>query len=207
MTSNVDDLFHVTAAHVQSATRMLTQTFQDEPLWVHFIPDESTRREKVHYLLEFVLRYGIKYGQVYATSPDMESILAWLPPDKAKMTLWGQIQCGAIPLAFRMGLELSLRQIKSSDLMSAAHKRLAPQRHTYLLIVGTVPRLQGQGYASRLFRPLFDRLDREGMPCFLETQRDENIAIYQHYGFQVLEEMTFPGSQIKNIPMLRPPQG
>ena len=206
MTSNVDDLFRVTDAHIQPAARTLTQAFQEEPLWVHFIPDESTRRKKVHYMFEFVLRYGVKYGQVRATSPDMESVLAWLPPGETEMTLWGQMRCGAIPLALRMGLELSMRQIKSSDYMSAAHERLAPQRHTYLLIVGTAPRFQGQGYASKLLRPLFDRLDRGNMPCFLETHRDENVSIYRHYGFQVLEETTFPGSQVKNIPMLRPPQ-
>ncbi len=206
MTSGLDRLFRVRKAHIKPAARTLTQAFQDEPLWIHFIPDESKRREKVHYMFEFVLCYGITYGEVYATSPDMEGVMAWLPSEKAQMTMGRQIRCGVIPLALRMGLRLSMRQISSSDYMSAAHERLVPFRHAYLLIIGVAPPLQGQGYASRLFTPLFDKLDRENLACFLETHRDGNVPMYQHYGFRVLEDTTFPGSEVKNVAMLRPPR-
>ncbi|HEY89510.1 MAG TPA: GNAT family N-acetyltransferase [Thermoflexia bacterium] len=205
MTAGLNRLFRVRKAHLKAAASTLTQAFQDEPLWIHFIPDASKRKEKVHYMFEFVVRYGITYGEVYATSPAMEGVLAWVPSARAEMTLGRQMRCGVIPLALRMGIKLALRQIPSSNYMRAAHERLAPFQHAYLLIIGIAPQLQGQGYASGLLRPLFKKLDRENLPCFLETHRDENIPIYQHYGFQILEETIFPGSKVKNVAMLRPP--
>lgn len=205
MSNHFKQLLRIQKSHIPAVTDTLTQTFQEEPLWKYFIPDDAERRKKVRYLIKFVVRYGINYGEVYATSANMEGALIWTMSDKATMTLSRQIQCGAIAVALRMGLRLTLKQIKANGQMSAAHQRLTPFPHIYLTMLGIKPQFQRQGYASQLLRPLCQQCDELALPCFLETHVDENIPLYQHFGFQVLDESTFPDSPLKNIPMLRQP--
>jgi ribosomal protein S18 acetylase RimI-like enzyme len=68
------------------------------------------------------------------------------------------------------------------------------------------PRHQGKGLARRLLKAMFERLDREGLPCFLETESTTNVAIYKKYGFAVVEEGKIPGTEVPHWAMLREPQ-
>jgi hypothetical protein len=54
-----------------------------------------------------------------------------------------------------------------------------------------------------LLKPMFSRIDKEGLPCFLETQAEKNVALYEHLGFRVVEEGIVPGSGVKSWAMLR----
>ena len=71
------------------------------------------------------------------------------------------------------------------------------------MLIGVDPKFQGKGYASRLIREMLLRIDEEGLPCYLETQKEQNVSIYQHFGFKVIDEFIIPGTTIKAWPMLR----
>ncbi len=71
------------------------------------------------------------------------------------------------------------------------------------MVIGVAPVSQGQGYASKLLKPMLARLDEEGLPCYLETQKEKNVTLYQHFGFNVVEEFTFPSTTLTTWAMLR----
>jgi hypothetical protein len=50
---------------------------------------------------------------------------------------------------------------------------------------------------------MFARIDREGLPCYLETENEKNLPMYQRYGFRVLEESQLPGTETASWAMLR----
>jgi ribosomal protein S18 acetylase RimI-like enzyme len=86
------------------------------------------------------------------------------------------------------------------------HRRLVPYPHWYLQIIGVDPAYRGQGFSSRLLRPVLERIDRERMPCFLETNAGKNVAIYRRFGFGVLSEDKMPGTEVTSFAMLRKAQ-
>ena len=45
--------------------------------------------------------------------------------------------------------------------------------------------MQGRGVGSALLEPALARADGEGMPCYLETQKEENLSFYARHGFAV----------------------
>ncbi|HMU87390.1 MAG TPA: GNAT family N-acetyltransferase, partial [Agitococcus sp.] len=55
--------------------------------------------------------------------------------------------------------------------------------------VGVAPEAQGKGYCSKLLRPILDICDRTQTPAYLENSKEQNIEIYQHFGFKVTEEV------------------
>ena len=62
-------------------------------------------------------------------------------------------------------------------------------------------------YAGALLRPVLARMDEDGLPCYLCTQNPENVPLYQHFGFEVVEEGTVPDSDIRHWAMMRSAAG
>ena len=89
------------------------------------------------------------------------------------------------------------------EYIDSVHMRLAPFKHWYLCILGVDPRFQGKGYAGKMVRAMLARIDKEGVPCFLETMTEKNVSIYEHLGFRVLEKSAIPKTNLTNWAMLR----
>ena len=90
-------------------------------------------------------------------------------------------------------------------LVDNLHRKLVPYPHWYLQIIGVDPAYQGRGFSSRLLRPVLERIDRERMPCYLETNSGKNVAIYRRSGFEVVSEDRMPGTGLAIFAMLRKP--
>lgn len=76
----------------------------------------------------------------------------------------------------------------------------------YLYDLAVRPECQGKGVASRLLRPMLAYLDREGAECYLETHDAKNVAMYEHFGFELMESPFLPHSTLRHYAMLRKPK-
>ena len=76
--------------------------------------------------------------------------------------------------------------------------------HWYLGMVGTRPERQGQGLGQALLAVGTDQADAEGLPCYLETGTEANVAFYSKRGFEVTGEAKAEGFTV--WAMVRPPQ-
>ena len=43
-------------------------------------------------------------------------------------------------------------------------------------LLGTDPLVQGKGVGGQLLQPALDRADADGVPCYLETQKERNLS-------------------------------
>ena len=50
---------------------------------------------------------------------------------------------------------------------------------------------------------MLDRIDEAGLPCYLETLEEQNVRLYEHFGFVVAEESAIPRTNLTNWAMLR----
>jgi ribosomal protein S18 acetylase RimI-like enzyme len=67
------------------------------------------------------------------------------------------------------------------------------RRHWYLWVLGVQPDRQGQGFGGQLMAPILSQADRDGLPCYLETESERNVAFYRKHGFEVAHEGDIPG--------------
>ena len=202
MTDGLNSLVRLERSQIKPAGAMLARAFYDDPFSVYLIPDGSRRGKLLPYIFEFSTRFGVLYGEVYTTSPNLEGVAVWLPSEKADMTLRRVMRNGGLSLLPKLGGDL-IQRLPSLNSISSLRKRHAPFRHWYLLLLGVDPLFQGKGYAGNLLRAMLARLDEEHLPCYLETQNGKNVAIYQHYGFKVVAEVLVPGTEIALWAMLR----
>ena len=207
MAADLNNLVRLQRSQIKPAAEMLARAFQDSQPYIYFFPDESRRKAKLPVILQVVIRYGILYGEAYATSPNLEGVAVWLPAGKADMSIPGMVRAGALSLLFRVDSAALSRMQHYNQYVASLHRSYRPFPSWSLEPIGVDPVFQGQGYASTLLRAMLARIDRENLPCYLETQSGKNVSIYQHFGFKVVREFRIPGTEFNNWIMLRDRSG
>ena len=200
------DIVRLLRQQVGQAGAMLTRAFSDDPKLTHLIPDITAKKELSRYLFEFELQYGMNYGDVYTTSPAVEGVAVWLPSTKSEITFWRAFRSGGRVLQKRLGKKIMDRVMSFSTAVDTLHKKHAPYPHYYLFFIGVDPAYQKKRVASRLITPMLGWLDMQKLPCYLHTQNENTIGLYEHYGFQVIEQLVLPDSGIGHTAMLRNPR-
>jgi ribosomal protein S18 acetylase RimI-like enzyme len=140
---------------------------------------------------------------MYATSQNLEGIAVWLPSDNYPVTLWRLLRFVPLSEILGFGIYRGSRMKGLGQYIDAVHSRLAPFKHWFLQAIGVDPQLQGRGYASKLLRPMLARIGEEGLPCYLDTLEGQNVRLYEHFGFRVIEESNVPDTNLTNWAMLR----
>lgn len=69
--------------------------------------------------------------------------------------------------------------------VSAWSKRDPSEPHVHLGPIGVEPALQGRGIGSQMLAEYCDRLDLAGEAGYLETDKPENVRLYERFGFEV----------------------
>lgn len=195
----------LTIKEAPTAGEMLAKAFHDYPLMVWCHPDPEKRKKDLTQGFTRMVRYAIRYGGVLATSPELEGVLVWVRSEKADGTWLRNMLSGNYGLPFGLGGKSNSRQEAYHEYAAGVHRRAISVPHLYLRLLGVAPTFRGRGYAARLLRCVFDLADRESRPCWLETQAEKNVAMYRHLGFEVVEEGTIPGGDVKTWGMLRMP--
>ncbi len=205
MVIELNNLIILRKDHIKKASRMIGRAFMDDPTSLLAYPDEKERRTRLSYPHETFLRYNFPFFEAYTTTENLEGVAVWqlYKPRMARFSFWHFIVSGAIWPAFRIGLRAAKVMQSSMRSIEKKHQELAPIPHWYLAGLAVDPDYQGQGYASKLLRPMLARIDAEGLPCYLETATLKDVAIYQHFGFQVREEFLIPDKTLKLWLMLR----
>lgn len=90
---------------------------------------------------------------------------------------------------------------------SRVHEELSeihpPARHCYLGLLGVRVDRQGQGLGAELLDAWLSEVDSLGLPAYLETDRERNVAFYSRAGFEVSATLSVLGVDIWC--MRRPP--
>jgi len=185
---------------------VLGRAFGEYELLRYYFPDEAQRRAVADTFALISVSLCLKYGEVYMSSEKREGVAAWLPPGKAPFGGWQIMRSVPLRVLARFGRQGAGRMWSYGRFENSLHRKLVPYPHWYLQIIGVDPDYQGQGFSSRLLRPVLERIDRERMPCFLETNNEKNVAIYRRSGFDVISEDKMPGTEVTSFAMLRRPQ-
>jgi len=191
--------------HIKPVSLMLSRAFKDDLKDV--FPDPEERRVKTPYVNEFYLLRDYSNSRAFMTSPQLEGIAVWMHSDKRKKKpFWRILTSGAIWPAIIIGIKAMRKMQAFDEYIERKHKELVPNKHWYLSILAVDPHHQGKGYASKLLNEMLSYIDEEGLHCYLETEGEKNVSMYQHFGFEVVDEFIVPGTNDKLVAMLRKPK-
>jgi GNAT superfamily N-acetyltransferase len=193
MKADFSEPLRLTESEIEPVVGTLARAFYDYPLFIYVFPDASERRSGLPLLLQSFVHYGILNGEVYATSRNLEGVAVWMPPDHTSRS-------SPVPEVNKDALD---RMAHFGSQVHAVRKRHVPSAHWFLMIIGVVPELQGRGCASVLLAPMLARIGRQHLPCYLDTEVEKNVDIYNRYGFRVVDDSIVVGTGVRSWGMLR----
>jgi ribosomal protein S18 acetylase RimI-like enzyme len=202
----MDNLIRLKRSQVEPAAKILAKAFENDPLHITYFPDPTKRVKQNYHLMKFSLRYCMRYGEVYTTSPKLEGIALWQFEDPKEEEQDKSVSLFSNWLSFRLEVALgeAVEKVYSVyDYMLSTQYKLIPSPHWYFFIIGVDPNYQGKGYASRLIKPMLARINEKKLQCYLDTNIEKNVRRYQHFGFKVLKKYQIPGTNVINWSMLR----
>ena len=180
--------FASNSAHTQLAS-VLARAFEHDPLFTYTFPHAPSRRHLHQQFFRPGLRYAQRYGLIQTTS-DLAGCALWLKPAHHEMTAWGLLRSGMFFLPLRIGFAPFRRFITFVNFAEAIHKQAIDRPHWYLFVLGVDPGLQGQGIGSALIQPMLAKADEQQVPCYLETNGENNVRFYSHHGFEIVHNAT-----------------
>jgi ribosomal protein S18 acetylase RimI-like enzyme len=82
---------------------------------------------------------------------------------------------------------------RAFTMMSVWAKHDPRAQHWHVGPIGVPPERQGRGIGKALLAALLDMADAQGSPAYLETDVDGNVALYEKFGFKVIEQEDISG--------------
>jgi GNAT superfamily N-acetyltransferase len=153
-----------------------------------------------------VVAVCLRYGEVYAVSEKLEGVAAWLPPGRAPFGAWQLLRSVSPATLLEFGRRGAGRLQAYDRLLDGRHRKMITYPHWYLHTLGVDPDYLGRGYSSRLVRPMLERFDRDGLPCFLDTNTAVNVEIYRRWGFELVFDRLVPDTEVHCYGMVRQPK-
>ena len=123
-------------------------------------------------------------------------MLVYIPPKSKEPGLLDYMKAGGMKMFFKFGIRRVVRLSRFNIEIEQAAKRYRTADDGYLMAFATCLDKQGQHYGKHLITSLLNHLDASGESCYLETLEAKNVALYQHFSFQ-LEGQT--DSQMGNL--------
>ena len=139
-----------------------------------------------------------------ADSKEANSILAYIPPKSKKPSLIDYMKAGGMKMLFKFGIRRIIRLTRFNIKIEQVAKRYRTANDGYLMAFATRLDKQGQHYGKPLITALLNHLDASGESCYLETLEPKNVALYQHFSFQLTGQKESQMGNLSLFAMRRP---
>jgi GNAT superfamily N-acetyltransferase len=203
-----DDVVVLRPGQHAAAGAAISAGHADYPTFRHVFPDPRRRARALRAFFSATVRDAIPLRSVLATwrGPDVAATAVWLPPGGFPWSTRRKV--AATPALTRVMLA-DPRAFPTFMRYGANMERAHPSEpHWYLEVLSVRPEHQRKGLGGGLVRPILQRADGDGLPCYLETADPANVAFYHRFGFEVVDAAleVIPGGGPTVTTMRRPPR-
>jgi GNAT superfamily N-acetyltransferase len=191
---------------VRPLAAVLARAFVHDPFFAWLAGDASERGQRMRDGWSAILRYASAGLTATWTTDDLAGTAIWIPPGRPASDVLDTVRL--LPGMARMTTWRRLGPV--SDVMAdlaERRRRHVVESHWYLSALGVEPDRQGEGIGSALLAPVLAEADARGQPAYLETAVGRNVLLYERHGFDVVEELVLPKTDIHGWLMLRQPRG
>ena len=158
---------------------------------------------------ELIMRISLKTmtedAVIYADSEEINGFAAWLPFGFTGSKALPFLLNGGLKLIFHSGLGIIGRLLTYENYAMSLKKEYTENYDWYLYNLSIKKDAQGKGIASKLMRPMLRFCDDEHMVAYLETNKEPNVGLYRHYGFELMKEELIPKTPVMHYAMVRRP--
>ncbi len=194
----------LTLSDVDQAAQVISQAFVDDPLSTFMLPLKRTRTKTLYKFFRAMGEVSIKNNRGYGVGDPLQGVAYWKFPDQESMSIRFKSIGKFIPLLFTFYPFGYFRAKAVLNQIDTLHKKYANEPHFYLDNIGVLPSARGKGVSSKLIRPFLERADSQKVIAYTDTVTRSNVAFYEHFGFQCVEQSAIVGTGITVWALRRP---
>ena len=194
----------LTLADVDQAAQVISQAFEDDPLCSFMLPRKRTRIKTLYTFFRALGEVSIKNQRGYGTGDPLQGVAYWKFPNQESMSINLKSLGKFIPLLFSSYPIGLIRARAALDRIDTLHEKHADGPHFYLDNLGVLPSARGKGVSSKLIRPFLEMADAQRVIMYTDTVTPSNVAFYEHFGFQCVEQSPVSGTGLTVFALRRP---
>ena len=198
-------LYLVEKKDLDRLAEIAADAYQDYPLH-NWLTNGKYDKTASRLIMQISLRTMTEDAVIYADSEEMNGFAAWLPFGFTGNKTLPFLLNDGLKLIFHSGLGIIGRLLTYENYAMNQKKTFTDHYDWYLYNLSIKKDAQGKGIASKLMRPMLQFCDDEKMVAYLETNKDRNVGMYQHYGFDLMKEERIPKTPVTHYAMVRHPQ-
>ena len=197
-------LYIVQEKDLDRLTEVAADAYKDYPLHNWFTKGKyDPKASKL--IMQISLRTMSEDAVVYADSEEINGFAVWLPFGFTGSKTLPFLANGGMSLILHSGPGIIGRLLTYETYAMNLKKEFTDNYDWYLYNLSIRKDAQGKGIASKLMRPMLQFCDDERMVVYLETNKESNVGLYQHYGFELMKEEQIPKSNVTHYAMVRDP--
>lgn len=197
------ELRRATFRDLPQVARVLMDAFSRHPLREHMLPGMRRRRLAIASGDTVLFAEGILFGTAYVAVLEGKVVgaLSWLDPPQHPRPRLRAVLLDVARAPFLFCPPHGFDGLRFQPALDAFHRN---EPSLYFTIAATSPTVQRRGVASALLSLMVKQADEQGVSVFLETSNPPNIALYQKFGFSVVDQATPLANGPTVFAMLRP---
>ena len=156
-------------------------------------------------IMQISLKTMTEDAVIYADSEEMNGFAVWLPIGFTGSKTVPFLVNGGLELILHSGPGIIGRLLTYENYAMNLKKGFTDNYDWYLYNLSIKKDAQGKGIASKLLRPMLQFCDDEKMVAYLETNKESNVGLYMHYGFDLMKEELIPKTPVTHYSMVRKP--
>ena len=204
---NKAQLYKVRDNDIGNAAGVLVEAFRSTRMWRSVLVDDQEYEQKAPLLFSIALKFGLKYGDVYAPSSALEGVAIWTPDRYGDMTAWRIFRSGALGLTVRVGMKIAKKMQPMDKVFPVDRKKnMKGKPHVHLFMLGVRKSCQKGGYGHLLLESFIAECNRTGRFGYLETESESLVEYYRKAGFELVRKTELPLLDVPVWEMMRPPE-
>ena len=184
-------LYIVQEKDLDRLAEVAADAYQDYPLHNWFTKGKYDKKAS-ELIMQISLKTMTEDAIIYADSEEMNGFAVWLPFGFTGSKTMPFLLNGGLKLIFHSGLGIIGRLLTYETYAMNLKKEFTDNYDWYLYNLSIKKDVQGKGIASKLLRPMLQFCDDEKMVAYLETNKESNVGLYKHYGFELKKEEIIP---------------
>ena len=199
-------LYIVQEKDLDRLAEIAADAYRDYPLHNWFTNGKYDEKAS-KLIMQISLKTMTADAVIYADSEEMNGFAVWLPFGFTGSETMPFLMNGGFRLILRSGPGIIGRLLTYETYAMNLKKEFTDHYDWYLYNLSIKKDAQGKGIASKLMRPMLQFCDNERMVAYLETNKETNVALYRHYGFDLMKEELIPKTPVMHYAMVRHPKG
>ena len=199
-------LYLVDKKDLDHLAEVSVDAYQDYPLH-NWLTNGKYDKVASRLLMLVTLKTMTEDAIIYADSEEMNGFAVWLPLGFTGSKTIPFLLSGGLKLFLYAGLGFVGRLLTYEAYAMNLKKTFTDHYDWYLFNLSIKKDAQGKGIASKLMRPMLQFCDDERMVAYLETNKESNVGLYRHFGFDLKKEELIPKTPVMHYAMVRYPKG